>query len=98
MDSGAQLERTRLAWRRTVLAAAVVTLLAARLVMMNASGPFAPAGLAIIMLAWLGLAGLARRRIRRLSRPAGYTLPAMVLLVLVYCVLAAVILVLSSDD
>jgi len=55
---GTQPERTRLSWRRTVLAATVVTLLVARL-----SVP----ALALAVLDWLAVLVLAQRRISALS-------------------------------
>jgi hypothetical protein len=75
-DAGLQAERTRLAWRRTTLAATAVAVLAAtRLVVVGVQ----PAGLAAtcaIALSWLALLIVADRRLRRLTtvRPDGYPL------------------------
>ncbi|MFC7219340.1 DUF202 domain-containing protein [Streptomyces polyrhachis] len=68
-DPGAQPERTRLAWRRTTLAAAVAALLGVRAAV-HGSGPAAYA--AAVVLVWLALLALAQRRIGALAaaRPA----------------------------
>ena len=90
-DSGAQPERTRLAWRRTILTATVVGVLALR--QSFHAGVTAPAGLlaAAIALTWLGLCAGAQLRIRTLarSRPGAMRAPWPALLTATVLVLAA---------
>lgn len=62
-DPGRQPERTRLAWRRTVLGFTVVALLAGRLAVLAPEAPLAPLALATVLLGWLGLLVLSWRRI-----------------------------------
>jgi hypothetical protein len=84
---GAQAERTRLAWRRTVLTATVVGLLAARVAGAQRAWP----ALAAVALGWLALVLAGHRRIAAtaLPRPAppGRTLLAPAAAVLGYAVL-----------
>jgi hypothetical protein len=61
-----QPERTRLAWRRTVLAGAVVALLLARLAVTHGAWPVAPIAAAV----WAVGAVTAQERIARLRPPA----------------------------
>lgn len=68
-DPGAQPERTRLAWRRTVLAATACALLLFRLAFERGLDPAGAAGLALGMLCWLALLALAHRRIKQMARP-----------------------------
>lgn len=67
-DAGLQPERTRLAWRRTALAATVVALLAVRLAALRG----APVAIAGTVLLWLAVLILSHRRITVLGpRAAG---------------------------
>lgn len=76
-DPGLQPERTRLAWRRTVLAVTVVALLAARLAVVRGA-PLAVAGTALL---WLAGLAVGHRRIVTVSRgKAGPAGPAPLLL------------------
>ena len=67
-----QPERTRLSWRRTVLAGTVVGLLLARLAVPGRPGPAGAVVLALAVADWLALLVLAQRRIAGLAmdRPA----------------------------
>jgi len=86
---GAQRERTRLAWRRTVLAATVVTLLFLRL-----AGP----GAALAVPFWLAVLVVGQRRIQALGhardRPAPGDLPLLALAVAGFVVLGTALVVL----
>jgi uncharacterized membrane protein YidH (DUF202 family) len=96
-DPGLQPERTRLAWRRTVLAMTVVAMLTVRL---SLSLGVAGALLAALALAgWVGVVAVTYRRIGAMSQPrpgaAGRALPLSALATVGYAVLGA-LLVLSS--
>jgi uncharacterized membrane protein YhaH (DUF805 family) len=68
-DSGAQPERTLLAWRRTVLALSVVATLAARMALHNGVTPWRLAGLFAIVIVWFIAITVAWRRLHALGRP-----------------------------
>ncbi|GAA2943624.1 DUF202 domain-containing protein [Streptomyces argenteolus] len=61
-DPGLQPERTRLAWRRTTLSCAVVALLAGRQALYSGASGAGVISVALSLLAWLGLLGVAHRR------------------------------------
>jgi hypothetical protein len=86
-------ERTRLAWRRTVLAATVVALLGARLALARTTPAFAALFVSFTAAAWLAFVALAQRRIGQLTadpdRPADRSVRLVVQLILVYEVLGA---------
>ncbi|MQA27507.1 MAG: DUF202 domain-containing protein [Micromonosporaceae bacterium] len=65
---GAQWERTRFAWRRTVLTGVVVALLALRQALL--ADPAWARGLAVVvvLLAWLAALVLGHRRVAALGR------------------------------
>jgi hypothetical protein len=82
---GASAERTRLAWRRTVLSGTAVALLTVRVASrhgLTAGGSLATAA---ALIAWLALLGLSQRRIQAMAEPRpaaiGRTLVATALLV-----------------
>jgi hypothetical protein len=66
-DQGLQVERTRLAWRRTTLAATVAALLAVGRVVSVGADPAAAVGLVLVASAWLAILTVAFRRIRALT-------------------------------
>jgi hypothetical protein len=66
-DPGAATERTRLAWRRTGLSAAAVSLLAVRPAFRPGAGVPAWLIAAAAMAAWAALVALGHRRLRGLA-------------------------------
>ncbi|UCM87024.1 DUF202 domain-containing protein [Streptomyces marincola] len=96
-DPGAQPERTRLAWRRTTLAFALVVALAARGAATADEGRAAAAALvAGTALLWVAFLVLAHRRIHALAarrpRPAGGTVPLAAAVVAAAALCAATLL------
>ncbi|MGK5500267.1 DUF202 domain-containing protein [Streptomyces sp. URMC 125] len=85
-DPAAQPERTRLAWRRTVLASAVVAVLAARRAAHGAGDAVWWA--AVSAAAWVALAASAARRSRELAVPRPVPLGVSGALSAVICTLA----------
>jgi uncharacterized membrane protein YidH (DUF202 family) len=89
-------ERTRLSWRRTVLATTLVAILTIRLAVRD--GISAGTGLAIAAaaLGWLAAMWLTQRRIHAMarSRPRdiGRTLPAIALIVVGFAVLGIMLI------
>lgn len=67
-DTGAQPERTRLAWRRTILTATVVAILCVRYALSEGVTARAALVSAGIGLAWVTLCAGAQLRIRTLAR------------------------------
>jgi uncharacterized membrane protein YidH (DUF202 family) len=79
-DPSASAERTRLAWRRTVLSGAVVGLLAARFSVDLLGRDAAVVGgllAGIALLGWVVFAALAARRIRALAGGRAAVDPAL---------------------
>jgi hypothetical protein len=70
---GAQWERTRFAWRRTVLAGTAVAVLALRQALLADPAWLRELGVAAVMLVWLAGLVAAHRRVVALSR--GVPLP-----------------------
>ncbi|MFE3638998.1 DUF202 domain-containing protein [Streptomyces sp. NPDC059168] len=66
-DPGLQPERTRLAWRRTTLSAAVAAVLAVRTALRAGAPATAIVGCALCCALWLGFLWVAHHRIRALS-------------------------------
>ena len=96
---GSHLLRTRLAWRRTVLAAGVVALLAGRLALRQP--PTTQAALAgAAGLGWLLVLVAASRRVRALDRPDDPVVRRAARLVAVatvgYALAGALVVVLTS--
>ena len=92
-------ERTRLAWRRTVLAATVVALLGARLAVARTSPAFAALFVSFTAAAWLAFVAAAQRRIGQLTagpdRVPSRSVPLVVQLILMYEVLGAFLMLRS---
>jgi hypothetical protein len=82
-EPGVPFERTRLAWRRTLLAAATVAVLAARL----AVEAGVAALVAVAAAGWPALYWVVRRRIRFRPAGAGLALPIFALATAGYAVL-----------
>jgi uncharacterized membrane protein YidH (DUF202 family) len=68
VDQGLQAERTRLAWRRTALAATVCTLLLVRLALHAGLDQIRTTALGLTAGCWIGLLLLTQRRIRAMIR------------------------------
>jgi hypothetical protein len=94
-DPGRQPERTRLSWRRTVLAATVVALLAGRLAA-DRSTPAAILALAAVAAGWLVILAIAGRRVTALAAaepvPARWAVPLIALTSVGYAGLGVVLL------
>ncbi|MEU7999696.1 DUF202 domain-containing protein [Catellatospora sp. NPDC049111] len=86
-DHGAQPERTRLAWRRTVLSGTACALLLFRLAFERGLDDVGALGLALGLLCWLALLLVAQRRIRAMARPEPVGLARAVAAVTLCCVL-----------
>ena len=88
---GASEERTRLAWRRTVLSATAVALLTVRAATRHRFTVSGGLVIAAALVGWLALLWLSQRRIDAMAHrePAGIgrTLPATALVVLALSVL-----------
>jgi len=88
---GASAERTRLAWRRTVLSTTAVALLTIRVAVSDRISPWTALAIAATCLGWLAGLWLAQQRIHSMSdrepRNIGRTLPAMALTMVGFAVL-----------
>src|SRR3981189_1727461 len=86
-------ERTRLAWRRTVLSALVVVLLAVSKMVVTSPRPAAVPIIGLMILSWLAIALIARRRAAALRSgrrvPIDASPALLALLIVGYAVLAA---------
>ena len=95
MSGSAAYERTRLAWRRTVLTASVVAILSGRLAIESQSPAVAAVLLALSAAVWVALFAVAQRRIHRLdagiATPPSSTFPLVGSLICGYAVLSAIL-------
>lgn len=90
---GAQLERTQLAWRRTLVSVTAVALLLARLAAVHLTPGPAAWALAAVAAVWAAAVEITRRRLRDVATPIGRSLPWLVTLILVYCAMGTLLLV-----
>jgi len=90
--AGAQLERTQLSWRRTLVSLTVVALLLARLAAVHLTPGRAVWAVAAVGLVWAAAVALVRRRTRSVVTPIGRELPALVGLILLYCAMGTLLL------
>lgn len=86
-EPGVPFERTQLAWRRTLLAAGGVAVLAARMAAIDGD---------ILVVAaafggWAALLGVTLRRVRARHAPAGRALPALALATVGYATLGGIL-------
>jgi uncharacterized membrane protein YidH (DUF202 family) len=99
VETGLARERTRLAWRRTALGAAVVALLTARLAA-DAGGALDVLAIAAALGGWVAVVALAHRRGRQVSRarpaPAGRLLVLCALATVAYALLGVCMVVTKS--
>jgi uncharacterized membrane protein YidH (DUF202 family) len=97
-DPGLQPERTRLAWRRTVLAFTVIALLAARLASHRGVSPGAALAVAAAVGLWILALVASQPRIRAQATPrpaaAGRSLSLLASCALGYAVLGVVLVLL----
>jgi uncharacterized protein DUF202 len=95
-EAGLSRERTRLAWRRTLLANTAVALLCVRLAIATGSGAARSLVAAAAMLVWLVALVLTYRRTRALTAPrpgpAGRAMPVSAIICLGYAVLGAILI------
>jgi uncharacterized membrane protein YidH (DUF202 family) len=96
-DHGASAERTRLAWRRTVLSATVVALLMVRPALYSSGATdWLMAGLA--MACWAGVVGISYRRQRGLGTHPPHrgrrTIPAYALIIVTLAILGGLVVIL----
>ncbi|WP_432986559.1 hypothetical protein [Dactylosporangium sp. CA-233914] len=69
-----------------------IALLLARLAAVHLKGVAAAVALAAVALIWAAAAWLTARRVRAIATPAGRSLPALVALILLYCVMGTLLL------
>lgn len=100
IDPGAAAERTRLAWRRTVLAATVVALLVTRPIFDPSAGATDWLLAAVSMAGWAGLVGIAYHRQRGLGarppHPGRRTIPAYALITVTFAILGGLVVILAA--
>jgi uncharacterized membrane protein YidH (DUF202 family) len=87
-DPGLQPERTRLAWRRTTLSAAVAAVLAGRLVLDGHGGSVPVVAVCLAALVFLAFLRVAHLRIQQLGAPRPVVLSARTAAAVAGCTLA----------
>jgi uncharacterized protein DUF202 len=94
-EAGLAAQRTRLAWRRTVVSAAAVTLLAVRPALTGRAGAFQLLAAAAALGGWAVLVVAARRRDHGLAGRApattGWSAPGLAAATVAYAVLAVLL-------
>ncbi|WP_144120432.1 DUF202 domain-containing protein [Catellatospora sichuanensis] len=90
-DPGAQAERTRLAWRRTVLSGTACALLLFRLAFERGLDDVGALALALALLCWLALLLVAQRRIRAMDRQDPVAVARTIAAVTFSCVLTGLL-------
>ena len=87
-------ERTHLSWRRTVLSALLVMLVAVSKVVLTTPRPRAVLVLLLMALGWLGIAAIARRRMASLNgaRRTYHSPAPLALLIVAFAALAAALI------
>jgi uncharacterized membrane protein YidH (DUF202 family) len=97
---GASAARTRLAWRRTVLAATVVALLTVRIAVRDGHNVLDSAAIVLASAGWLAQLWLAQRRIHAMAahrpRDIRRSLPAFALVVAGFAVLGLILVGISD--
>ncbi|GAA2348197.1 DUF202 domain-containing protein [Dactylosporangium salmoneum] len=89
---GAQVERTQLSWRRTLVSFTAVALLLGRLAAVHLDPTTAASALAAVALIWAAAVWLILRRVRDVATPVGRSLAGLVALILLYCAMATLLL------
>src|SRR5262245_35783171 len=98
-DGGLQPERTRLAWRRTVLAMTVVALLLGRYTVVHQHGAVGALGAAGALAIWLASLVIGHRRIVALAarrpKPAKGAMPLIALAAIAFAALGVALVITS---
>ncbi|MFG2036711.1 DUF202 domain-containing protein [Dactylosporangium sp. NPDC048998] len=89
---GAQVERTHLSWRRTLVSFTAVALLLARLAAVQLEPMPAAWVLAAVALGWAAAVRLTLHRVHNLTTPIARAVPSLVALILLYCAMGTLLL------
>lgn len=98
VDHGASAERTRLAWRRTILSATVVGLLLVRPAFQRSAGVTAWLTAGLAMAGWAAVLGISYHRQRGLAtrppHPGRRTIPVYALIIVTLAILGGLVVIL----